>query len=141
MSNSVNWNSDYVQSCLHANSEKCGDGEYCVYFWQDRIGDVFYVGSGKGYRFNDASDKCRSPEFMEWYNRGGCSPKIVWYGLDKKNSIELERKLMKSFWKLGFPLVNKEGIKHREQEYRARAEITKRERGIKPYMHSETNAV
>lgn len=139
MNRGMKWESYYIRSCLHENSERYGDGEYCVYFWQDRIGDVFYVGSGKGYRFNNATDKCRSHEFMQWYNGGGCTPKIVWYGLDKEKSIELERRLIKTFWDLGFPLVNKDGIKHREKEYRARAEETKRKRGVRPYTHLSTN--
>jgi hypothetical protein len=135
VSNTINWDSSYVRSCLHEESERYGEGDYCVYFWQDRWGDVFYVGSGKGYRFNQATDKCRSAEFMDWFNRGDCCPKIVWYGLSKEQSIKLERRLIKTYWKLGFPLVNKDGIKEREIEYRARAERTKIERGIRPYMH------
>lgn len=136
MNKNMKWNTYYIRSCLHENSERYGDGEYCVYFWQYRMGDVFYVGSGKGYRFNNATNKCRSREFMEYYNRGGCTPKIVWYGLDKEKSIELEYRLIQAFWDLGFPLVNKNGIKHREKEYREKAEATKRKNSAKYYMHT-----
>lgn len=141
MANTINWDSHYVRSCMHEMSEKCGDDDWCVYFWHDSWGDVFYVGSGKGYRFNQANPKSRPAKFMEWYNKGRCSPKIVWYGLSKEKAVKLERRLIKAYWKLGFPLVNQEGIKERESEYRARAERTKSERGVWPYKHtSETTA-
>lgn len=138
MANTIKWNTRYVRECMSESAIKYGDDVYCVYCWKDRFGNVFYVGSGKGYRFNQADAKCRSSEFMEWYNRGGCYPEILAYGMDKETSKELERKLIKEYWGVGFPLVNKEGIPERENQYRAQAEQTKIKRGIKPYMHRKT---
>lgn len=135
MANTINWNCAGVVECLHDDAEKYGDDEYCVYFWQDRMGDVFYVGSGKGYRFKSANPKTRQPEFMEYIDKGGCSPKIVAYGMNKIQSVKFEHDLIKIYWKMGFPLVNREGIAERECEYRQRAEQTKVLRGIRPYMH------
>lgn len=126
MANTINWNSPYVKSCFHEQAECYGDGEYCVYFWQDWIGDVFYVGSGKGYRFNDVNEKSRSREFLAQYRCGGCSPKIVAYGMGKEESIAFEKRLIKSFWKLEFPLTNKNGIREHEKEYIAVANEKRR---------------
>lgn len=107
----VDWDSPYVRSCRHEYSERYGDGLYCVYFWEDDGHEVFYVGSGKGYRFNDVSPKSRSAEFMERYN--SCDnprPRIVAYGMTKEESRLFEMRLIRAFMILEFPLVNKEGV-------------------------------
>ena len=53
----IDWDSFYVRSCRHEDAERYGDGLYCVYFWEDDDCNVFYVGSGKGYRFNSVNEK------------------------------------------------------------------------------------
>lgn len=104
---------------MHENAVCYGDGEYCVYFWQiDDSGQVFYVGSGKGYRFSDTNEHSRSKEFLEIVNSEKCSPRIVAYGMDAEAAREFERWLIKAYWDLGFPLVNSAGIKEREAKYR-----------------------
>lgn len=105
----IDWDSAYVRSCRHENAERYGDGMYCVYFWEDEYGDVFYVGSGKGYRFNSIS--ARSDDFMQQYsNRTNPHPRIAAYGMDKEQSLLFESRLTEAFLKQGFPLVNKDCI-------------------------------
>ena len=112
----IDWDSFYVRSCRHEDAERYGDGLYCVYFWEDDDCNVFYVGSGKGYRFNSVNEKARSAEFMEWIRTKQCRPRIAAYGMTKEESLEFEKRLISEFWKLGFPLVNITGIKERELE-------------------------
>lgn len=122
MQTKMNWNSPYVRKHRHEKSESYGDGIYCVYLWQENeTGKVFYVGSGKYYRFNDVHPKSRSKEFIEHINIGKCSPRILAYGIETKEAAcTLERKLIDTYWRSGFPLVNKNGIIEREREYRQR---------------------
>lgn len=109
MSNTINWDSRYVRSCRHEVVEKYGDGAHCVYFWEDDNNEVFYVGSGKGYRFNNLC--ARSDEFAKEYNsRVNPHPRIVAYGMEKEESLLLESQLTKVFLELGFPLVNKDCV-------------------------------
>ncbi|MFA5675443.1 MAG: hypothetical protein WDA65_02875 [Christensenellales bacterium] len=119
MANTINWNTDYVTDCLHEEAHCYGNGDYSVYFWQiDRTCSVFYVGCGKGYRFNDTNEHSRSKEFLEIVNSEKCSPRIVAYGMDAEAAREFEKWLIKAYWDLGFPLVNSAGIKEREAKYR-----------------------
>lgn len=121
------WNSPYVRSCFHEDVTCYGDDVYSVYFWQDDdTNEVFYVGSGKFYRFNDVNPKSRSPEFTEYYSKHKCSPKIVAYGMTQEQARNFEKRLIDAYWKLKFPLVNKQGVAPRGTEYRRRAEIKKR---------------
>lgn len=106
----MNWNAYSARSAMHEESECYGDGDYCVYFWEDSIGNVFYVGSGKYYRFQNAAGNCRSPEFMAVYRMGGCRPRIVAYGMDRLEALQFEERLIKEFLRLEFPLVNKQGV-------------------------------
>lgn len=123
----MNWNTPYVRECMLKDSTRYGDGEYCVYFWQiDSTCEVFYVGSGKGYRFNDINPKSRSKEFMEIYNDNKCSPKIVAYGMSKEQSLDFEKRLIKAFWKLDMPLVNQQWVDCRQKEYIRRANESRR---------------
>lgn len=115
----INWDSSYVRSCMHEKAVRYGDGLYCVYFWEDESHEVFYVGSGKGYRFNDMNEKSRSPEFMQWLRGGGCRPRIVAYGMTKEESLKHESELIRSFYGLGFPLVNVSGIPRSDNSRRA----------------------
>lgn len=112
----IDWDSSYVRSCRHEDAEMCGDGLYCVYFWEDEDYEVFYVGSGKGYRFNSVNEKTRSKEFMKWIRGCNCRPRIVAFGMTKEESLNFERRLITEFWRLGFPLVNVAGIPEREKE-------------------------
>lgn len=111
----IDWDSSYVRSCRHEGAERYGDGEYCVYFWEDTSHEVFYVGSGRGYRFNSVNEKARRPEFMRWIRSRECRPRIVAYGMSKEASREFESRLITEFWSLGFPLVNVAGIPERER--------------------------
>ena len=78
MPNKTNWNAPLVRCSLHEDAICCGDGEYCVYFWQiDRTCEVFYVGCGKGYRFNDTNEHSRSKEFLDIVRNKKCSPRIA----------------------------------------------------------------
>lgn len=105
----INWNDESVRDCFHESAECYGAGLHCVYFWEDESGEVFYVGSGKGYRFNDI--KSRSAEFVERYNQSiNPRPRIVAYGMEKEESLLFETRLIKAFKKRGFPLVNKDGV-------------------------------
>lgn len=118
----IRWDSWYVQQCMHEDVIKYGDGEHCVYFWEeDDTHEVFYVGSGKGYRFNCTTETARPPEFIERIKAGKCSPKIVAYGMTKEESFEFEKRLIKAYWQLGFDLINKQFIKEKSCEYIARA--------------------
>lgn len=112
----IDWGSSYVRSCRHEDAERYGDGMYCVYFWEDEDFEVFYVGSGKGYRFNSVNEKARSQEFMKWIRGRNCRPRIVAFGMTKEESLDFERRLITEFWNLGFPLVNVAGIPEREKE-------------------------
>lgn len=119
MSNAYNWSAPLVRQSMHQEAMCYGDGAYCVYFWQiDRTGEVFYVGCGKGYRFNDTNEHSRSKEFLEIVNSEKCSPRIVAYGMDAEAAREFEKWLIKAYWDFGFPLVNSAGIKEREAKYR-----------------------
>lgn len=104
----MNWDAYDAYSARHELAERYGDGEYCVYFWENRFGEPFYVGSGKYYRFQQATEKCRSKEFMEVYAEGGCSPKIVAYGMNEKQARKFEKNLILAYAELEFPLVNKQ---------------------------------
>ena len=106
----MNWQAYSARTAMHEDAECYGDGDYCVYFWADRTGDVFYVGSGKYYRFQQATEKCRPTEFMRIYNRGGCRPWIVAYGMDRLGALQFEERLIREFVRLKFPLVNKQGV-------------------------------
>ena len=112
----IRWDSAYVRSCIHEDADCYGDGLYCVYFWEDENHDVFYVGSGKGYRFNSVNEKARSPEFMEWIHTRKCHPRIAAYGMSKEESVSFEMRLIRAFWELGFPLVNVSGVPERKQK-------------------------
>lgn len=103
------WGDVTFRDCFHEEVECCGSGAYYVYFWEDSSGEVFYVGSGKGNRFKDI--KSRSNEFKTYYTY--CKnprPRIVAYGMEQEESLLFESRLIKSFYKLGFPLVNKDGV-------------------------------
>ena len=115
----MNWETHYVRKCLCKGSIKYGDGIHCVYYWQEnKTGKIFYVGSGKCYRFNDVNPKSRTVEFMEYINNYDCSPKIVSYGMEKQDAVALEMKLIAEFWAKGCPLTNKQGVEEREKAYR-----------------------
>ena len=103
----MNWDSWYVSRCKHPLAERFGDGDYCVYLWEEtESGDVFYVGSGRGYRFNSVNPKARSPKFMWRFNRCPCQPRIVFYGMTKEESLFYEKKLIIGMLMNGFDLVN-----------------------------------
>lgn len=122
MPNKISWNAPLVRCSLHEDATRYGDGEYCVYFWQiDRTCEVFYVGCGKGYRFNDINERSRSKEFLHYISKYKCSPKIVAYGMTQKESLDFEDKLIKRYLLFGFPLVNSRSVPERETEYRKRA--------------------
>lgn len=107
----IDWDSWYVRECIHEDAKRFSGGLYCVYFLEDESGNVFYVGSGKGYRFNSVNPKVRSKEFMEYYNNcRNPHPKIVFFDMNKEQSIEYEKRLIKAFWERGFELVNKDYI-------------------------------
>lgn len=107
----IDWSSGYVRSCFHEMAERCGDGLYCVYLWEDENGETFYVGSGKGYRFNSANPTARSAEFMERYNNSANPhPRILAYGMSKDDALDFEKKAIEAFSEVGFPLVNKAGV-------------------------------
>lgn len=112
----INWNGYNVRKCMHKDAERYGDGEYCVYFWQDKYANVFYVGSGKGYRYNNIA--ARSFAFKKQLSAGGCEPKIVAYGMSKEESLDFEKRLIAAFWDLEFPLTNIRGVEEREQQLR-----------------------
>lgn len=112
----MNWYAYSARNAMHEESECYGDGDQCVYFWEDSLGDVFYVGSGKYYRFQNVADNCRSPEFMAVYRMGGCRPRIVAYGMSKEESLDFEKRLITAFWELDFPLVNVIGIPEHEEK-------------------------
>lgn len=46
----MNWGGPDVRLCMHEDAERYGNGDYCVYFCEDDVNQVFYVGSGKNYR-------------------------------------------------------------------------------------------
>lgn len=118
----IRWDSWYVKKCMHEDAIKYGDGDHCVYFWEeDDTHEVFYVGSGKGYRFNSVNENARPPEFIERIKSVKCSPKIVAYGMTKEESFEFEKRLIKAYWELGFDLINKQFIKEKQAEYIVRA--------------------
>jgi len=105
----VNWNSTYVRRrYFHESIVKYGEGDYYVYFWQNYNEEPFYVGMGHGYRFTCTHPSARSKEFIEEYNKGGCSVKIVAYGMEERKARDFEKKLILAYHKLGFPLVNKQ---------------------------------
>jgi hypothetical protein len=134
MANKINWKSPRVKRHMIPNAKCYGDGEYCVYYWQDRLNDdIFYVGCGKGYRFSDTNEKSRTPEFLERINAGECVPFIVAYGMAREDAASLEIETIRKFWERGEPLTNKQGVPERESEYRAKAEISKELRGVGHY--------
>jgi hypothetical protein len=120
---------------IHPMAESYGSGEHYVYIWTDNFGDVFYVGSGKEYRYKSVNDKARSAEFMEWFNNSECVPQVVAYDMSKDESLEFERQLIEAYTELGFQLVNKVWVPEHEDEYRHRAEQKKRELGIAQYRN------
>lgn len=108
MGKTINWDSLYVKKCFHEKVICYGKGAYCVYFWQNSFEEPFYVGMGKNYRFWQVNEKTRSKEFMEVYRSGNCSVKIVAYGMDEQEARRFEKKLILTYNKFGFPLVNKQ---------------------------------
>lgn len=111
MQQKMNWNAYSARECMHEFSECCGDGDSCVYFWEiNNTHEVFYVGSGKYYRFQNITPTARSEEFLKIINNYKCSPKIVFYGLNTEQARYYEARLTEEFWKLGFPLVNKDNV-------------------------------
>lgn len=115
MSNSIRFESWEVRRFFNESAERYGDGQHYVYFWADEAGEVFYVGSGKGYRFSDVNSKSRSKEFLErYYSCRHPQPEIVAYGMEKEEALLFEMGLIKAFANVGFPLVNKQGF---TQEY------------------------
>lgn len=111
---SMNWDSPNVRLCMHEDAERYGGGDYCVYFWEDDANQVFYVGSGKNYRFS--ARESRSNAFKRWENNKPCRPRIVAYGMEKEESLDFEKRLITAFWELDFPLVNVIGIPEREKK-------------------------
>lgn len=110
----MNWDSPNVRLCMHEDAERYGNGDYCVYFWEDDVNQVFYVGSGKNYRFSAREQ--RSNAFKEWEQNKVCRPRIVAYGMEKEESLDFEKRLITAFWELDFPLVNVMGIPEREKK-------------------------
>lgn len=104
----MNWNAASIQRFLHENAQRYGDNPYSVYFWQKSDGQVFYVGMGKYYRFCSVHEKARSKEFLDIYREGGCSVKIVAYGMNESEARCFEKKLIVAYRNLGFPLINKQ---------------------------------
>lgn len=111
----MNWNSPNVRASMHECAERYGDGDYCVYLWEDNRREVFYVGSGKNYRYS--SKEARTSEFKKWLEHRPCRPLIVAYGMTKEESLDFEMRLIKSFWKRKFPLVNVFGIPENEKKF------------------------
>ena len=120
----ISWDSAYVRSCMHESAERYSGGLYCVYIWCDSFNDVFYVGSGKGYRFHYANDKVRSADFMSWFRNTKCYPLIVAYDMTKEESLDFEKRLIRVYWNMGFPLVNVMGIPEREREMLEKRSMT-----------------
>lgn len=120
MNKKMNWASHYIENSKHEDCKKLGNGIYSVYLWQeDSTQTVFYVGSGKCYRFNDTNPKSRSKEFMNHIYSCKCSPKILAYGIEtREDAFAIEQKLIDEYWRRGCPLVNKQGISERESKYR-----------------------
>ena len=110
----MNWDSYNVRLCMHEAAERYGNGDYCVYLWEDDRGEVFYVGSGKNYRFS--AREARSYEFKKWLEHSQCRPRIVAYGMSKEESLDFEKRLITAFWELDFPLVNVIGIPEHEEK-------------------------
>lgn len=106
MSNVINWNKSSVKRFFTDTTQCYGEGQYSVYYWLDSEGKIFYVGMGKGYRFCNVSPSSRSKEFMEIYNRGGCEPKVIAYGMSEEEARKYERNLIEKLDELGFTLVN-----------------------------------
>lgn len=82
-----------------------GNSPHYVYIWEeDETGEVFYVGSGTGYRLNFKAN--RSPEFLEHLSRTKCSPKIIACGMTRDEAFKMEGEFIKEYRRLGSPLVN-----------------------------------
>ena len=108
MANIIKWNSSSVARFFAEGARCYGEGQYSVYYWLDSDGKIFYVGMGRGYRFCSATPSARSEEFMKVYNKGGCKPRVVAYGMSEEVARKIERKLIESLNELGYSLVNKQ---------------------------------
>lgn len=108
MSNVIDWNKPSVERFFMEGAKCHGEGQYSVYYWLDGDGKIFYVGMGKGYRFCCTTPTARSEEFMKIYDKGGCKPKVVAYGMNEKEAREYERSLIESLNELGYSLVNRQ---------------------------------
>lgn len=96
------------EKCVDENTEAHTDGDYYVYLWEtDFNNDVFYVGSGKGDRYAQVGENCRSKDFMTIFNQIETHPYIVSFGMKENEARTLETNIIKEFVKLGFNLVNR----------------------------------
>ena len=90
---------EFAENCLF-----CDDGNYHVYYWENEIGEVFYVGSGIERRYRDTVS--RSDEFKEYISKHKCRPLIAAFGMSKDNARKFEADLIEIYRGLGFPLQN-----------------------------------
>ena len=126
MANCIKWDSSSIRKWLAEDATCCGNGQHSVYYWADSDGIIFYVGMGKGYRFCNANPKTRSQAFMEMYDKGGCYPKIIAYGMDERTARNLERRVIEELHKRGCELVNKQYVDPSMYHTPARVEFLKR---------------
>lgn len=126
MPNVIDWSRTSVERFFDDGAECYGDGQYCVYYWANSDGIIFYVGMGKGYRFCSANPKARSQAFMEKYNEGGCYSRIIAYGMDERAARDLERRVIEELHRRGCKLVNKQFVDPSMYRTPTRVEFLKR---------------
>lgn len=72
------------------------DKVFYVYEWFDKdIGEVFYVGKGKGDRYKNI--KQRNQYFINYYNKHNCDVRKIKEGLSEEEAFSLEVKLIADY--------------------------------------------
>lgn len=82
----------------------CEEGEHFVYLWRHSWGDPFYVGSGKGDRWQTKNGRC--DEFYRHIDAGDAAVYIILSGVDSKTAHEYERYVSASLSHAGYSLAN-----------------------------------
>lgn len=84
--------------------------EYYIYAWYyTDTNEIFYIGKGKGYRWKDVKGS-RNNLFKsiikKHLDKGEVNVKKLYENLTNKESLELERKLIKEYWSKGLCKAN-----------------------------------
>lgn len=91
--------------CEERKAYMAGTGDWYVYMWKHIDGTPFYVGSGKGYRWLDHTQRSRSKEFIIETDKNDAIVYKVAMGLDMQEARDIEFCCIHNLTKSGYDLT------------------------------------